>query len=110
MCSADDTLSDLGRRFVRGAKNAALRASRWSNLKAGIAKTVATPADGRSRLANSFRELGPYAAIALILPGGSLIALALLSRRHGAGFTPWLGRGVVLVAVVAVSIILPGST
>ena len=68
------------------------------------------PADGRSRLANSFRELGPYAAIALILPGGSLIALALLSRRHGAGFTSWLGRGLVLVSVLGASLILPGST
>jgi hypothetical protein len=33
------------------------------------------------------RELAPYAAIELVLPGGSLIALLLwLYRRHGRGF------------------------
>jgi len=33
---------------------------------------------------NALRQLGPYLAIELILPGGSLIALALwLYRRYG---------------------------
>lgn len=37
-----------------------------------------------ARLAALLREFGPYLAIELILPGGSLIALLLwLCRRHG---------------------------
>jgi hypothetical protein len=34
------------------------------------------------RLANTLRALGPYAAIELLLPGGSLIALSLWAFRH----------------------------
>jgi hypothetical protein len=34
------------------------------------------------RLVGSMRELAPYAALGLALPGGSLIALALLAARH----------------------------
>ena len=34
------------------------------------------------RLAGGLRALGPYAAIELLLPGGSLIALALWAFRH----------------------------
>jgi hypothetical protein len=35
-----------------------------------------------ARLAGSLRELGPYAAIALIIPGGSLIALSAWAFRR----------------------------
>ena len=80
----------LGRRPARGEDQAALRAGRWSNL------------------ANSVRALGPYAALALTLPGGSLIALALLGVRHRAALPPL--RAVVLAAFVAASILLPAST
>jgi hypothetical protein len=34
------------------------------------------------RVASSLRALGPYAAIELLLPGGSLIALSLWAYRH----------------------------
>jgi hypothetical protein len=34
------------------------------------------------RVASSLRALGPYAAIELLLPGGSLIALSLWVYRH----------------------------
>jgi hypothetical protein len=34
------------------------------------------------RLASVLRALGPYAAIELLLPGGSLIALTLWAYRH----------------------------
>jgi hypothetical protein len=34
------------------------------------------------RVARSLRALGPYAAIELLLPGGSLIALSLWAFRH----------------------------
>jgi hypothetical protein len=39
-----------------------------------------------SRLAAPLRELGPYTAIELLLPGGSLIALSLWTFRHRAWF------------------------
>lgn len=42
-----------------------------------------------TRLAAPVRGLGPYAAIELILPGGSLIALSLWAIRHRA----WLATG-----------------
>jgi hypothetical protein len=35
-----------------------------------------------TRLTGSLREVGPYAAIELLLPGGSLIALGLWAYRH----------------------------
>jgi hypothetical protein len=34
------------------------------------------------RIAGVLRELGPYAAIELVLPGGTLIALAVWAIRH----------------------------
>jgi len=34
------------------------------------------------RLASGLRAIGPYAAIELLLPGGSLIALTLWAIRH----------------------------
>lgn len=41
------------------------------------------PCSRMARLAALLREFGPYLAIELILPGGSLIALLLwLCRRH----------------------------
>ena len=36
----------------------------------------------KTRLAGSLRELGPYAAIVLLLPGGSLIALSMWAVRN----------------------------
>jgi len=80
-----------------------------TTLAVDIGRPAAPRASRTSRLVGLVRELGPYAAIALILPGGSLIALALLSRSHRAGLTPSL-RGLVLVALLGASIMLPGST
>jgi hypothetical protein len=61
----------------------------------------------RVRLARPIRELGPYAAIVLILPAGSLIALSLGMLRHRA----WLAaraRGVLsAVWTAAVRLIFP---
>jgi hypothetical protein len=62
------------------------------------------------RLANMVRELGPYTAIALILPGGSLIALAAWTFRHRAPVTARLGRLLVVVAAFGAALILPGNT
>jgi hypothetical protein len=63
-----------------------------------------------NRLADSIRELGPYAAIALILPGGSLIALAAWSLRHRSALTARVGRALVVGAAFGLAMILPGTT
>jgi hypothetical protein len=39
-----------------------------------------------TRLGGPIRGLGPYAAIELLVPGGSLIVLSLLAFRHRAWF------------------------
>ena len=62
-----------------------------------------------NRLGNMMRELGPYTAIALILPGGSLIALAAWTVRHRSHVTARLGRLLVLVAALGVALILPAK-
>jgi hypothetical protein len=49
------------------------------------------------------RELAPYAVLALALPGGSLIALALWTARHHAMATlGWRRVRALLIVVVAV--------
>jgi hypothetical protein len=40
------------------------------------------PIDSIGRLGRSVREIGPYAALALLLPGGTLIAGLLWLARH----------------------------
>jgi hypothetical protein len=62
------------------------------------------------RLANAMRELGPYAAIALVLPGGSLIALAAWIFQRRAMVAAPLRRLLVIVAAMAGALILPGHT
>jgi hypothetical protein len=64
------------------------------------------PIDSIGRLGRSAREIGPYAALALLLPGGTLIAGLIWTLRHRS----WLAahsRAIaarVLIAVVAVLI------
>jgi len=47
-----------------------------------------------NRLAHSLRELGPYALIALTVPGGTVIALAMWAlQRHARWISthaPWI--------------------
>jgi hypothetical protein len=62
------------------------------------------------RLANTIRELGPYAAIVLILPGGSLIALAAWIFQRRAMVAAPLRRLLVVVAAMAGALIVPGRT
>ena len=40
------------------------------------------PIDSIGRLSRSVREIGPYAALALLLPGGSLIAVLIWLVHH----------------------------
>jgi hypothetical protein len=62
-----------------------------------------------NRLANMVRELGPYTAIALILPGGSVIALAAWALRRRPLISAHLGRLLVMVVAFGAALILPGN-
>src|SRR5215469_8183863 len=84
----------------------------WLNVARralGPRGSAAMRGNGMSRLANALRELGPYTAIALIVPGGSLIALAAWAVRHRTPITARLGRLLVTVAAFGVALILPGN-
>jgi hypothetical protein len=62
-----------------------------------------------SRIAASLRQLGPYAAIGLVLPGGSFVLLFLWVLRHRAWFTA-NGRALALAALLGACVVLPGCT
>ena len=61
-------------------------------------------------LTRVWRELGPYAAIALLLPGGTLIVVSLWILHH----RPWLfaqvRRGFAIVLPLLPTLVLSGST
>jgi hypothetical protein len=59
----------------------------------------------RVRLARPIRELGSYAAIVLILPGGSLIALTLWMWRHHTWFAARARRGLAAILAFCVGLI-----
>ena len=48
--------------------------------------------DWMTRFAGVLRALGPYGAIELVLPGGSLIALSLWAVRHRSLLAAWTRR------------------
>ena len=56
-------------------------------------------------IAASLRELGPYAAIGLVVPGGSLIALAMWIYRHRAHTARHLSRVLVIVLALAAALV-----
>jgi hypothetical protein len=58
-------------------------------------------------ISGSMRELGPYAAIGLIVPGGSLIALGMWAFRHRSWIAKHLSRVLVLVAAMAAALSIP---
>lgn len=95
----------VGRRSASAGDDTA--PGRWRNLPASVANAVRRPMGKFARLGTSLRALGPYVALALTLPGGTLIALALLGMRHRTAIPPL--RTVVLAAVTAAVILLPGS-
>jgi hypothetical protein len=68
---------------------------------------VAAPTAVFTRLVGSMRGLGPYAAIGLLLPGGSLIALCLWVMRHRAWMALERRRILVMVAALSVMLIFP---
>ena len=104
----------LGRRFalgdlLRGLARAVGRTFGLSVAALARGDSVAPRGSGMKRLAHTLRELGPYTAIALILPGGSLIALAAWSFRHRPRGAAPLARLFVVVAAFGAALILPGN-
>ena len=61
----------------------------------------------RIRLPGAIRQLGSYSAIALILPGGSLIALALWMLRHRAWIAARTRRVLAAMLAFGVGLIFP---
>ena len=53
------------------------------------------PMSLQTYLAGPMRELGPYAVVALLVPGGCLIALAFWAFRHRAWLTACVRRTLV---------------
>jgi hypothetical protein len=70
------------------------------------AVTAAGPS-WRVRLLRSIRELGSYSAIVLMLPGGSLIALAWWMVRHRAWVAARTRRGLAAILAFALGFIFP---
>jgi hypothetical protein len=61
----------------------------------------------RVRLARSIREFGSYGAIALILPGGSLISLCLWMLQHRTWLAARARRGLSAAWAATVRFVLP---
>jgi len=106
----------LGRRFAPGdlMRGFARTVGRTSRLSVAVLAgprqgPVAARGSRMSRLATRLRELGPYTAIALIIPGGSLIALAAWTFRHRPLVSAQLGRLLLVVAAFGAAMILPGN-
>jgi hypothetical protein len=61
----------------------------------------------RVRLLHSIRELGSYSAIVLILPGGSLIALAFWMLRHRAWVAARTRQSLAAILAFGMGLIYP---
>lgn len=60
------------------------------------------------RFSGSMRKLGGYAVVALIVPGGSLIALFLWAVQQRGWLTPRTWRAVFAVAALGTGLVFPG--
>jgi hypothetical protein len=63
-----------------------------------------------SRLTTELRELGPYAALGLVLPGGSVILASLWAFRHRRWFVAHAHRTLIIVLAMGASVVVPGRT
>jgi hypothetical protein len=61
-----------------------------------------------AQLSGSMRKLGGYGLVALLVPGGSLIALFLLASQQRAWLSPRAWRAVLAIATLGTGLILPG--
>jgi hypothetical protein len=60
------------------------------------------------QLSGSMRKLGAYAAVALIVPGGSLIAFTLWAFGHRGWLTTRAWRALFAVVALGTGLIVPG--
>ena len=58
----------------------------------------------------ALRELAPYAALALQLPGGTLIVASLWILQHRPWFFAHVRRGLAVVLALLATLVLSGST
>jgi hypothetical protein len=102
---------DPGRRFALGDRMLRFARTVGRTLRLNVASRACdlqvTPAAPGGRFADALRDLGPYAAIALVLPGGSLIALAAWTFRNRPLVAASLRRVWVMVAAFGAALILP---
>jgi hypothetical protein len=54
------------------------------------------------------RKLGAYALVALVVPGGTLIALLMWGLQQRGWLTPRTGRALLAVVAFGTGLILPG--
>lgn len=66
------------------------------------------PINSLADLAGSMREIGAYAALALIVPGGSLIAFSVWACRRRGWLTPRTLRALAAIAALGTGLIFPG--
>jgi len=62
------------------------------------------------RFATALRELGPYAVVGLLVPGGTLILLSLWAFRHRPWFAARARRGLATVVALGASLMVSGRT
>ena len=67
---------------------------------------LVTSVKWKGRLITALRELGPYAAIGLVLPGGTLILASLWALRHRRWLVDHARRTLAIVLVLAVTVAL----
>ena len=60
-----------------------------------------------ARPSASMRALGAYLAVALIVPGGSLIAFAMWAFRQRGGLTARAWRALVTLAALGTGLLIP---
>jgi hypothetical protein len=56
------------------------------------------------------RELGPYAALGLVLPGGSVILASLWAFQHRRWFLDHAHRTLIIVLAVGAGVVVRGRT
>jgi hypothetical protein len=66
------------------------------------------PINSPAQLSGSMRKLGAYAAVALIVPGGSLIAFAHWASQHRGWLTARTWRALFAIAALGTGLIFPG--
>ena len=62
-----------------------------------------------ARLRAGLHELGPYVAIGLALPGGTLLLASLWAFRHRRWILAQAQRALIIVSALGAGLIVPGS-